>query len=300
MVALSLTPMDLITKVNFAPGPAVGLALGLLLYLGGVRRLAAKGRSWPRSRTLAFASGSAMLAFALLSGLASYDDTNFTIHVIQHMLIGMLAPILLALSAPITLAIQAGDRRTQTAILRTVHSLPMRVLSNPVVTWGIFGGSLFVLYFTNLYAYSLHHSVVHDLIHLHFIAAGALFYWPVVGIDPIPHRMHYGFRIVYLFMALPFHTVLGMALISQDHAIASGISLQDLHTGGGLMWAGGEMIGLIAGVAVLVQWLRAEERAVRRSDRTTEDQALAQAAAWRATGKGRPGTPVPARPAPGR
>ncbi|MGI8492187.1 MAG: cytochrome c oxidase assembly protein [Acidimicrobiales bacterium] len=293
LLALSITPMDLVTKASFEAMPAVGVAMGTVAYLAGVRRLVRRGRHWPVTRTLSFLSGMALIAFALLSGLASYDATNFTIHVIQHMLIGMLAPVLLALSAPVTLAIQASDRRTQRAILKLVHSAPAKVASNPVVTWALFGGSLFALYFTGLYAYSLEHPLVHDLVHLHFIATGCLFYWPVLGIDPIPHRMHHGFRIVYLMMALPFHTVLGMGLISADRTIAPGISIQDLRTGGGLMWAGGEMIGLIASIAVLIQWLRVEERAMRRSDRSTEQDALSQAAAWRATGRGRPSSAAP-------
>jgi putative copper resistance protein D len=218
-----------------------------------------------------------------ISGLAAYDDTNFTIHTVQHILIGMLAPIFLALSAPVTLALQASGRRVQTTILKVVHSPVARLLSNPGVTWSLYGGSIFGLYFTHLYSYSLNHPLAHQLIHLHLLATGCLFFWPAIGIDPLPNRMNHGLRMLYLMLSLPVHTILGMALESQTTPIAPGISLSDLHAGGGLMWVAGEATGVLCTLAVFVNWLRTDERAAKRSDRVGEAAAAAQLAQWRAT-----------------
>jgi putative copper resistance protein D len=281
--AVDLTPLDLLTKASPAPVPVILIAASTGWYLWSVRHLAARGRSWPGLRTASFLFAELLLAVAVVSGLASYDDTNFTIHTIQHIFVGMLAPIFLALSAPITLALQASNRRVQTGLLKILHSPAARVLSNPLVTWPLYGASLFVLYFTGLYAYSVDHEVVHQFIHLHLLLVGCLFFWPAIGVDPLPRRLNHGVRIAYLMLALPFHTLLGMSLESQTSPIAPGISLTDLHTGGGLMWVAGEATGLLCTLAVFIAWLRTDERAAKRNDRVTEAAAAAQLAHWRAT-----------------
>jgi putative copper resistance protein D len=171
----------------------------------------------------------------------------------------------------------------QTTLVKVLHSPPARVLSNPLVTWPLYGLSLFVLYFTNLYAYSLDHDVVHQFIHVHLLLIGCLFFWPAVGVDPLPRPLNHGYRILYLMLALPFHTLLGMSLESQTTPIAPGVSLSDLHTGGALMWVAGEATGLLCTLAVFVSWLRTDERAARRNDRVTEAADAVQLAHWRAT-----------------
>jgi putative copper resistance protein D len=198
-------------------------------------------------------------------------------------LIGMVAPVFFALSAPITLALQASPRPVQTGIIKVLHSPVGRIASNPVFTWAFYGVSVFALYFTSLYAITLRNNTVHNLVHLHLIVAGCLFWWPAVAIDPLPRRITYGARIGYLMLALPFHTILGMALDSQTTRITPSTPLSDLHMGGGLMWVAGEALGLFGTLAVLVQWLRADERAARRTDRATEELAATQLAYWRAT-----------------
>ena len=281
--AVVITPLDFLSKASFDPAPVALISLSIAWYLWSVRRLAARGRAWPVGRTASFLFAQVLLAVAVISGLASYDDTNFTIHTIQHILIGMLAPIFLALSAPVTLALQASNRPVQTTILKVLHSRAARFLSHPGVTWPLYGVTLFGLYFTSLYAYSLDHTLVHQLIHLHLLLVGCLFFWPAIGIDPLPRPLPHGLRMLYLMLSLPFHTILGMALESQTTPIAPGISLTDLHTGGGLMWVAGETTGLLCTLAIFVSWLRTDERAAKRTDRVGEAAAAAQLAHWRAT-----------------
>jgi putative copper resistance protein D len=283
VLAVDITPLDLFTRASPDPVPIILIGVSTGWYLWSVRRLAARGRSWPAARTASFLFAELVLAVAVVSGLAAYDDTNFTIHTIQHIFIGMIAPIFLALSAPITLALQASNRQVQTSLLKVLHSRPARVLTNPLVTWPLYGVSLFVLYFTGLYAYSLDHGVVHQIIHLHLLVVGCLFFWPAIAVDPMPRRYNHGIRIAYLMLALPFHTLLGMSLESQTTPIAPGISLPDLHTGGGLMWVAGEATGLLCTLAVFVAWLRTDERAAKRYDRAGDAVAAAQLAHWRAT-----------------
>jgi putative membrane protein len=102
-------------------------------YLFGVRRLAKKGRSWSLWRTVAFLSATILVVIAVQSGLASYDDENFSMHVIQHLMLMNFAPILYALSAPMTLALQASSRRTQERLLKVLHHPVVCFITNPRV-----------------------------------------------------------------------------------------------------------------------------------------------------------------------
>jgi len=170
-----MTPAEVVTQATFDPVPTIVIALTLGWYLWSVRRLSQRGRRWPLARTVSFALGELFLAVGLISGIDAHDEI-FEIHTLQHIFIGMLAPVFFALSAPITLALQASHRRVQTAILKVLHSPVGRVASNPIFTWAFYGVSIFGLYFTSLYAETLRNQTVHDLVHVHLIVAGCLFW----------------------------------------------------------------------------------------------------------------------------
>ena len=250
-----------------APVPILMVAVLVTGYVIGVRRLAARGRRWPPARTAAFVSGCAVVAVALLSGIAEYDQSSFSVHVVQHLLLAMAAPLLMALGAPVTLALQAGSRATKTRLLRVLHSRPVVALTNPVVAWLLFTGSLFVLYFTGLYAASQRNFLVHDAVHAHFLLVGCLFFWPVVGLDPSVWRMHHGARLLYVMLALPVHAFLGIALLSGNTPLFEAHTLADQHAGGGILWAAGDLLTLAAIAVVLTQWMAHEERESAREDR---------------------------------
>jgi len=271
-VALAtITVADLVTRSRLEPAAACGILLAGWWYLSAVRRLATRGRHWSRWRTVPYLSGLAVMAIATQSGAASYDTSYFTAHVIQHLLLGMVTPVLLALGAPITLALQSSGRDTRRRLLRLLHSPVVSVITHPLTAWVLFGGSMFALYFTSLYADTLHNTVLHDAVHLHFLLAGCLFFWPVVGLDPTPHRLPYGGRMLYVLVALPFHTILGVALVTQTKLIAPGLSLSDQQTGAGILWTAGEVLGLVAMMIVAAQWMQAEEREAIREDNRHED-----------------------------
>jgi putative membrane protein len=247
-------------------------------YVAGLRRLQARGRAWPTARTVAFLSGLAVIVIATESGLAAYDRVLFSLHVVQHVLLGMAAPLLIVLGAPVTLALQAGARPTQQKILRVLHSAPTRVLTHPLTAWVLFGSSLIVLYFTPLYELSLRNDWVHAAVHTHFIVVGSLFLAHVVGLDPIPGALGYGARLLYVAVLLPFHTFIGVALLTANTVIAAGwydqverswgaSPLSDQRTGAGLLWISGELFGVLAISLVVRQWMAAEERAAARHDR---------------------------------
>jgi putative copper resistance protein D len=268
----SFTAGDVLTKARFEPAAAAGILLALWWYLSATKRLAVRGRAWRASRLACFIAGLAVIAVATQSGIGAVDTTSFSAHVIQHLLLGMLAPVLLALGAPVTLALQSSNRRTRRTLLRVLHSRPMSALTHPVTAWALFGGSMFALYFTDLYRRTLHNTALHDLVHLHFVVVGCLFFWLVVGVDPIPHRLPHPARLLFVLVALPFHTILGVALITQQRLIAPGITLADQQAGAGILWSAGEALGLVAMFVVVFQWMAAEEREAVRLDRQLDRQ----------------------------
>lgn len=246
-------------------------------YVVGVRRLAARGDRWPIGRSAAFALGVGLVLLATASGLAAYEDTLFSAHMAQHMVLTMAAPIALALSAPVTLALRTVPPAARRRLLAVLHSRVARVLAFPPVGWVLFVGTPFALYFSGLYQATLHSDLLHELMHVHFLAVGCLFFWSLLGVDPLPGRVSYPLRLLAAFATLPFHAFLGIAVmgastpIAAAHYLSLGRSpaqvLADQEVGGGLLWASGDLVGIVM-VAVLVwQWMRQSEREARREDR---------------------------------
>jgi putative copper resistance protein D len=221
----------------------------------------------------------------------------------------MIAPIFLALGAPVTLALRTLPRNPRRRLVSVLHSRVARVLAFPLVAYAIFVVNPFVLYFSGLYRLTLENGYVHELVHVHFLATGCLFFWPLLGLDPLPGRWPYPARALLMVLSVPFHTVLGLTIMQSKKLIA-GDWYPALHLGwanpasdqqlaGGILWAGGEMVSITMLAVLVLQWIRASEREARRVDRELDRQEYEQeraAAAIRAAGDG-PGNPGAARTA---
>ncbi|CAN5827707.1 hypothetical protein BH23ACT1_BH23ACT1_07380 [soil metagenome] len=255
------------------PGAALLVVVLGGLYATGVRRLARRERRWSTARSVAFGLGVAVVAVATQSALAAAEAERFSLHVAQHVLLGMVAPALLALGAPFTLALQASTRATQVVLLRVLHGRVVATLTHPVVAWLLFGGSLVVLYFSPLFELSLRNGMVHAAVHLQFLAVGGLFCWTAVGLDPMRWRLPYGARLLFVLLAVPVHAVVGLALLGGTELLAGGFyatgpsPLADQRLGGGMLWALGDLFGVLLAGVVLAQWMAHEERVGRRHDR---------------------------------
>jgi putative copper resistance protein D len=204
------------------------------------------------------------------------------------MLLATVAPIPLALAAPVTLALRALPRRPRRELLWLLHTPVAKVLSFPLVGFIVLILSMYGLYFTSLYGASLQNVALHDAIHAHFLFAGCLFFWPIIGVDPLPGRLPYWGRLVLLFITFPMHALLALAVMNYGEVFAAGYYqanprpwgtslLTDQQNGGGLMWAAGEVVGALVFVALFVQWSRAEERQARRDDRRADRTAGTEA-----------------------
>ncbi len=279
---------------NFA---VVALAIQLLAagaYTWGVIRLRRRRRRWSPWRSAAFMSGVLTLSIAVVSGLASYDDEVFVVHVIQHLLIMMVAPPLLSLGAPITLAIQSGNRRLQTRIVRLLHSPILRTLTIPLVAALLYYVAMYVDFLTSFYKYSLQHQSVHDISHVVLFVFGCLFWWPMVAVDQLPDRPGYGARIFFMFIGMPFEVFLGVAIMNDRIPIAPEHTLSDTHAGGAVFWASSMMITFASALLILTQWWNQEQR--RSASEATRPGAreARRLEAWEAAWAGRP---PPSRPA---
>jgi putative copper resistance protein D len=239
------------------------------LHVIGVRRLASRGRRWPRLRTLPFLAGCASLAAA---DLLPSTTERFSTHVVEHLVLGMAAPLLLALGAPITLLLQASSRPMQLAVLRLLRGRVVRVVTNPLVAFAVFAATPAALWFSPLFEWSLDHGWVHALVHLHFVVAGSLFVWPLVGLDPVRARLPHGARLLQALLVVPLHAFLGVAIVGSTSLLVDGApwSLDDQHLGGAILWATGDVLAFGAAAAIFWQWVRAEARVAVRADRRSQ------------------------------
>ena len=165
--------------------------MGHGLYLYGVWRLHDRGDQWPIGRTLSFVvGGMGSFFFATCSGLAVYDDTLLSVHMVQHMILSMAVPRLLrARGAGHPRAAHPATSGRAPCCCRVLHSRVARVLTFPPLTFALFVISPWALYFTGWYDATLHSNFLHELMHLHLVIVGALFFTPILGIDPVPGRV---------------------------------------------------------------------------------------------------------------
>ncbi len=190
------------------------------LYLVGVWVLRERGVHWPVMRTVSFVVvGLGALFFATSSGLGTYDTTLLSVHMVQHMVLAMMVPLFLALGAPVTLMLRTLPPRPRRWLLAVLHSRVALVLSFAPLTFLLFVISPWALYFSGWYDASLHSAFVHEAMHLHLVVVGSLFFWPLVGLDPVPGRVGYPFRLLLIVLTLPFHAFLGVTIMGQDALI---------------------------------------------------------------------------------
>ena len=239
---------------GWRPDTLVLLASGtaLALYVTGVRTLSRRGLHWPIGRTLAWLAGLAVVTFVLDSGLAAYGRALFSAHMLQHMALTMIVPILLGLGAPITLALRAlpahaaaGPRGAREWLLTMLHSRVARFLTHPLISLSLYVVTLYGFYFTPLFDLSNRSHLAHALMHLHFIAIGCLYFWPILGIDPMPRRLPPLGRILLLFASVPFHAFFGVALMSSSTVLS-----EDWYTGLGLPWVGSLLADQYVGAGI--------------------------------------------------
>ncbi|GLE54683.1 hypothetical protein ATCCBAA256_42930 [Mycobacterium montefiorense] len=261
---------------------AAALAAG---YVWGFVRLRRRGDSWPSGRLVSWLLGCLILLFTTSSGVKAYGSAMFSVHMAEHMTLNMFVPALLVLGGPVTLALRAlrPARDNQPAGPREwlrwlIHSNVVAFLAHPVTAFLLFVSSLYVVYFTPLFDTLGRYHWGHELMSLHFLLVGYLFYWGIIGIDAGPRKLPFLGRLGLLFAVMPFHAFFGIATMAMTTIIGGRFyrevalpwlsSLRgDQHLGGAIAWGSSELPVILVVIALVTQWAREDRRTATRADR---------------------------------
>jgi cytochrome c oxidase assembly factor CtaG len=267
------------TQWQFAPIVTVAVVLAAGLYGWGVLRVARKHRArpWPAWRTAMFMGGLAVIVIATQSGIGTYDDLLFYDHMVQHLMLIMVAPALLIFGQPITLLLHASRN--------PLHTWTKRVLRSRVatfLTWPVFGAVAYTAAIAGAHLTSFANLVernqtIHNVEHAVFLLVGYLFFLPILGQEPIRWKLSYPVRFVVLVLLMPVDTFTGLVL-GYGSPTSPGIPtgprpawapspVQDLHLGGAVMWVAGDGLMFALMMLVFLMW-------------STDDRAASHSRGW--------------------
>ncbi|RWR20093.1 cytochrome c oxidase assembly protein, partial [Agrococcus lahaulensis] len=252
---------------------------------------------WPIGRTVSWLAGIALFWWCTNGALNLYQEFQFSLHMLVHMLLGMAVPVLLVPGAPITLAMRAiAKRRDGTMggrewLLAIVHSKYMQVVGSPLVAALIFVSSLWVFYYTGIFAWAMTDHLGHVWMVVHFVGSGYLFVQAIIGVDPGPAKPPYALRLVLLLGAMVFHAFFGLTLMEGEAllladwfgAMGNGVdALEDQRVGGGIAWSIGEIPTVILAIITVVLWSRSDKKEQVRTDRAAARDGDAELTAYNA------------------
>jgi cytochrome c oxidase assembly factor CtaG/putative copper export protein len=284
-------------------------AFAVFFYLAGVWRLRRRGDSWPVLRTVLWVSGMVVLFYITNGGVNAYEKYLFSSHMLAHMTLGMLVPVLLVPGAPITLALRTIRKRTDGSrgprewIMLATHSRYFGFLSRPLVAAALFVASLWLFYYSPLFRWATTDHLGHQWMIIHFLLTGYLFVQSLIGVDPSPHRAPYPIRLLVLLATMAFHAFFGLSLMTGTGLLLADWygsmgwgtdALADQQAGGGIAWSVGEIPTVALAIAVAIMWSRSDERDSKRYDRKAERDGDAELEAYnemlaaRATTRTRP------------
>jgi putative copper resistance protein D len=292
--------------LGFTPPPAPSLAnlgwaqwrpdvfwllialLGALAYIAGTRRLTQRGDEWSRARTFSWLAGLAVLTYATSGPLGVYGHIFFSAHMVQHLLLVMVCPILLMCGAPTTLALRAlpanrenhGPREWLLALLQSKY---LAVIAHPLFAFINFIAGFFALYFSGLFEMLMQSHTGHLFMQLLFLTSGYLFFWAIIGIDPAPRKLPNPAKVGLVILAAPFHALFSVIIMQSTTVFAGNYfeqfrsayavnSLHDQYLGASFGWAFGEVPMVIVIAIAVRQWVRADARTAARFDRLDDER----------------------------
>jgi putative membrane protein len=271
-----LTPSELLARWQPDPFLVVALAVGAGGYLRGLRRLwrrAGVGRGVTRPQATAFAAGMLALALALLSPLDAWAAALFSAHMLQHLLLMLVAAPLLALSLPGYTVLWAVPTRARRALARAWNRAPWpravaHALGTPLAAVLLHAVAVWGWHLPSLYLAALETDAVHALEHASFLGTALLFWWRVRA------SAGSGVALLCVFVTAMHSGMLGLLISLAPTAWypVQGIgapgwgltALQDQQLAGLIMWVPGNLVYLGATLALILAWLRAAERRTRQ------------------------------------
>jgi putative copper resistance protein D len=257
------------------------------LYLGGMLRLRKRGDSWPIGRAISWFLGLIVVLWCTNGGISIYANVSVGMHMLQHMTLTMLGPILLVMGAPATLALRAlkpstgPERGPREWLMWFLHSWVTRILTNPFYVFIVYVLGLYGLYLTPAFGWLMGSHVGHIVMQVHFLLSGYLFYWVIIGIDPRPKPLPYWGRLLLLLLSMSVHAFFAVILMMGTTPIAPewyGIvrpdwitdPLADSLNGGQVAWGIAEIPSVMVLLAIAFQWSRSDDREAKRKDRQAD------------------------------
>jgi cytochrome c oxidase assembly factor CtaG len=282
-----LTPLRYLTEWNPDLLWALLCAFGIFFYVAGVVRLRRRGDHWSLGRTVSWVAGLLVLFYITCGAPNVYEEYLFSVHMLAHMALGMVVPVLLVPGAPVTLALRAirkrqdGTRGPREWIMVLVHSTYAHVISNPIVAALLFAGSLFVFYYTSLFSWATTTHLGHYWMIVHFLIVGYLFVQSMIGIDPVKGRLPYPMRIIVLIATMAFHAFFGLSIMTSTSLFLAdwygamgrtwgATPVDDQYAAGGIAWSVGEIPTVALAITVAIMWSRSDTREAKRKDRQAE------------------------------
>lgn len=291
------TVANVVFGFRFEPFFLTGALIAAALYVAGYLRLRTRGDAWPIMRLISWIVGISIIIWCTNSGIALYSQVSVGLHMVNHMTLTMLGPIFLVLGAPATLALRAlkpsrtGERGPREWLVLLLNSKLNGLATNPFFVFVIYVIGLYGLYLTPAFGWLMGSHIGHVVMQLHFILAGYLFYWVLIGIDARPHPLPYWGRIVLLLLAISVHAFFSVILMMGTTPMAIewyGVvrpdwvvdPLADTLFGGQVAWGVAEFPALIVFLVIMVQWSRSDDREAKRVDRQAERDGDAELKAY--------------------
>ena len=261
--------------------------LGIAVYLYGVKVLRDRGDKWPLSRTIPWVLGMIVLFYVTNGAPHAYQEYLFSVHMVGHMMLSMLVPVLLVPGAPVTLLSRAQAPRTDGSkglrewALWAVHTPYAWFISQPVVAGLNFALSLVMFYYTPLFRWAAEEHLGHQWMLVHFLLVGYLFVQSLIGVDPQPHKPGYPVKLMILIGTMAFHAFFGLGLMNEKGLLLADWfgsmgrtwgddPLTDQAVGGAFAWGVGELPTIVIALIVVTQWYRSDIRERKRLDRQAD------------------------------
>ena len=258
---------EALTNWQFAPIVTAGVVIAAGLYAWGAVRVRRRhpARPWPLWRGLMFLLGLLVIVFATESGVGTYDDTLFWDHMVQHLMLLMIAPPLLVTGQPMTLLLHASRNPLHTWVKQVLRSGPVHALTAPAFGVVAYAGTVVVCHLTSFMNVVESNDAVHEAEHALFLVVGYIYFLPLIGKEPIGWKVSYPVRLFLLFIAMPVDAFTGVILGSETSMPFTAFSaprnwgptpLEDIHLGGAVMWIGGAAIMFVLIMATFFAWSR--------------------------------------------
>ncbi|HEX3823845.1 MAG TPA: cytochrome c oxidase assembly protein [Mycobacteriales bacterium] len=263
-----LTTHTAFTEWQFAPIVTIATGLLAILYAAGIWRVRRRhpARPWPVLRSLSFYAGLAVVVLATQSSIGAYDDVLFSVHMVQHLMLIMIAPPLMVAGRPVTLLLHASRNPLHRWTKAVIRSRVVSALTCPPVAAVVYAAVIVGTHLTGFMNLTLQHEHVHDAEHVLYLVAGYLYFLPLLGSEPIRWKMSFPSRFLLLALSMPVDTFVGVVILQANHELFPAYAktgrtwgpslLSDLHTGGAIMWVGGDALMFVLMLCVVVVFLR--------------------------------------------